>query len=131
MMNALPFGILFGAFGVVLVLAGLLAAGRFAAALRSRLQTLLEAVQLTQRQLTELRSAQDALGLRVEETAQRLAERIEPRLTGIADALRSAQTADEVHRARAAGRLTEETARTLLAELDRVAEESLAGDSPH
>ena len=113
-------------------------ARRLVAGLRSRHEELLGAVQFTQRQLTELRSAQDAIGARLAENSSRLTEisirlenAVEPGLAAVRGYLQSRQTAAEVEGAREAGRLNQETAERLLHELERVGEERLSGESPY
>ena len=110
---------------------------RLVAGLRTRHEGLLGAVQLTQRQLTELRSAQDAIGARLAENSSRLVqistrleEKIDPSLDAVRGYLHSRQAAAEVERAREAGTLSQEAAERLLEELERVGEERLAGESP-
>lgn len=115
---------------VLAVIAAALA-WRLAASLRSRHQGLLAAVELTQRQLTELRSAQDLIAAEVARGSTLLASKIEPDLNGVARYLKCQQTAAEVQEARQAGRLDGETAERLLNELERLAEDSLAGEKPY
>ncbi len=127
-MNPLYIGI---GLAAVMVVAGLVLAWRLATIMRARHHDLLTAVQLTQRQLTELRSAQDAISAQLAENSARLAEKIEPELEAVGGYLQSRQTAAEVERARDTGALNQETAERLLRELERLGEDRLAGESPY
>ena len=118
-------------FVVAAGLAGCVAGWRLLSTVRRWRGEILASVELTQRQLTELRSAQDALAATVEENAQRLRHEVEPRLSAIQRYLQAEETAAEVERARQAGTVGEETAQRLLEELERLGQRSLSGDSPH
>jgi uncharacterized protein HemX len=111
---------------VVLALAGLAVLGW----MKRRFGELQAAVEMTQRQLTELRDRQDAIDLGVRRLDDRLAAGVEPELGRLGRALEIEEAAAEVRRAADAGRLDELTADRLLAHLADLGEASAAGERP-
>lgn len=123
------------ALGLVALLAlAVLAAALLAAAgarrVKARYRELLEAVQVVQRQLSELRGRQDELTTRVAAIDERLAQRLEPAVERLARGRLAAETAAAVERAAAAGRLSAETAARLSGALAELAEEAAADGRP-
>ncbi len=92
-------------------------------ALQARYQTLLAAVELTQRQLTELRSQQDQIALRAARLEERLDSRLEPLLAGLARRADLVESRAELVQALATGKVSAETAARLEAELARLGAE--------
>ncbi|MFN7963645.1 MAG: hypothetical protein U0002_20455 [Thermoanaerobaculia bacterium] len=108
---------------VLLALAGAWASNRARRALQARYQTLLSAVELTQRQLTELRSQQDQIALRAARLEERLDSRLEPLLVGLARRADLIESRAELVQALASGKVSAETAAHLEAELTRLGAE--------
>jgi hypothetical protein len=116
------------------VIAGIAAAGlavgglawllaRLVGAARARYRHLLAAVELLQRQATELRSEVDGLGERLQRIDDRLATSLQPLAQRLGRALEIEQAAEQVRGASGEGSLAPETARRLLFHL------ALLGDS--
>jgi hypothetical protein len=103
--------------------------------LKSRYRHLLQAIELVQRQATELRTEVDRLRLRVEAIGEqvagigdRLTRRVEPELGRLTRHLAIEDTAAALRRAEAQGHLPAEAARRVERYLVELDEEVAAGD---
>lgn len=111
--------------------------------LATRYRHLLAAIELSQRQLTELRLQQDELvrdraaheqrlaGLLENEVVARLREQIVPRLVRLERDLELRAAAESLSRTERAGKVTPETAERLRRHLDGLAEANAAGERPY
>lgn len=119
----------------IALLSGLATAAAVAAAwllarARVRYRELLEAVQLVQRQATELRTRLEESRERVERIEERLGRRVEPQLERLGRHLELEAAAAEVGRAEGAGRLAPEVARRLRDHLAALEAEIAAAGRP-
>jgi phage shock protein A len=124
--EALVLGILLAAAALALGAGGWWLARR----LRDRYRELLGAVELVQRQATELRTAVEEVRERTEGIEERLASRLEPELARLGRHLEVEEAAEEVRRAAAAGRLDPEVAGRLEGHLATLGEEIASGGRP-
>jgi hypothetical protein len=97
---------------------------------RDRYRELLGAVELVQRQATELRTAVEEVRERTEGVEERLATRVEPELARLGRHLEVEEAAVEVRRAAAAGGLDPEVAGRLEDHLAALGGEIAAGGRP-
>jgi hypothetical protein len=123
---------------LLLAAAALAAAWWLARRFKRRYRQLLAAVELVQRQATELRSQVDETRSRVEETLRSverleafLATRLEPELERLGRHAETTQAAAAVRRAAETGRLDPAVARQLLDHLADLDEEIAAGGRPY
>lgn len=104
---------------------------RLAGAAGARYRELLEAVLLTQRQLTELRSRQDEVRALLERTEGRLAREVAPVLARLERRALLLETAGEVARAEEEGTLEAPVSRALLEHLAELRQENAAAGRPY
>jgi uncharacterized coiled-coil DUF342 family protein len=99
--------------------------------LKARYRELLAAVELVQRQATELRQRVDELRQTAESIERSLADRVEPELRRLGSHLEVAEVTGEVRRAAQAGGLDPGVERRLLDHLARLDEEIAARGRPY
>jgi hypothetical protein len=116
---------------LLLTAAALAAAWWLARRLQRRYRHLLAAVELVQRQATELRSQVDELRLSAERIEAFLAARLAPELERLGRHAEATQAAAAVRRAAESGRLDPAVARQLLDHLADLEEEIAAGGRPY
>jgi hypothetical protein len=114
--------------GSVAAVVAIAAAWTLLLAARRRAAALLAAVELCQRQLTELRSVVDAGRADLAEIRTLLADSVAPGLGRLERARALGQAARELERAAAAGTLELGAAGDLIEQLERLESEVLAGE---
>jgi len=112
----------------VVGIAAAVAVGRLVLVARRRYAALLAAVELCQRQLTELRSAVDREGAGVAEIRSLLNDTVAPGVARLERARSLAQAAREIERSVERGTLEPQGASALIEQLERLEVEVLAGD---
>ncbi|HVS62564.1 MAG TPA: hypothetical protein VMT85_03560 [Thermoanaerobaculia bacterium] len=112
----------------VVGIAAAFAVGRLVLVARRRYAALLAAVELCQRQLTELRSAVDREGAGVAEIRSLLNDTVAPGVARLERARSLAQAAREIERSVERGTIEPQGASVLIEELERLEVEVLAGD---